>query len=478
MISGTLLISASNAFRLGLQFVLLPILARMLGPDAYGLMALALPFILFVNILSDAGLGGALVREKNADPEVESTVFWSALGVSLVLAAALAGLAWPLAHAIHRPEAAPVIAALTPVLILGGVTGVFNARVLREHRFGVLAAGDVMSTTLSAICAISAAFLGFGVWSLVIQQIVLWAVKLTWLGYASKVRIRFAYKPDAIRRMLHFGLNGVGASLLDMVARSVDSLLIGSLLGVTALGYYAMSFQLVRMPEMLVVGPLYTVLFPAIAKAAGDPEKVAEVFVGMLRQMALLCAPILAGLAVVAGPLVEIALGEKWAPAVAVLAWLPIAGFVLCFTALATGLLFGLGHAHVKLKLSAITTVVTLIAVVVGARFGIVGVAMGLAAGSIVILGFAVTAVVREAGVPFRAMIGAVQAVALSTAVMVVAVEAAKTLMTHEPALLRLGVEVAVGVVAYGGMLLLTDRRRLLQDFATLRMQLQRRAAV
>lgn len=477
MFLGTLLIGASNIFRILLQFLLLPVLARILGPDAYGLMALAMPFILFINVFSDAGMGGALVREKNPSVELESSVFWAALVIPSLLALALAGLSLPAASLLARPEAAPVIMALCPVMVLSGLTSVPTARILRAERFAALATSDVASTILSAASAITAALLGLGVWSLVIQQVVLWTVKFLVLTVASRLRIRPVFRPRELKPLLFFGLNGVGASLLDMIARTIDSLIVGRLLGVTALGYYTMSFQISRMPETLVVGPLFTVLFPTIARLRDAPEEIARHVLGALRQMCLICAPALAGLALVAHPLVEVALGHKWAPAAPVLSLLPITGFALCVSGLSTGLLFGIGRTDLKLRLSLLSTACTLAGIVVGARFGIEGVAAGLAIGGLVILAAAAFVIFRYGRVRPAAAAAALAPIAIACGVMACAVIGVRVATAALPNLIELVAGVGAGALAYGACLLAIDRRRILSDVAVLRERLRRRTA-
>lgn len=477
MILGTLLIGASNIFRILLQFLLLPILARLLGPEAYGVMALAMPFILFINVLSDAGMGGALVREQNPSLALESSVFWAALGISSTLAVLVALLAGPVATLLAHPDAALVIMALCPVMILSGMTAVPTARILRAQRFASLATSDVISTTLSAACAITAAFIGFGVWSLVIQQVVLWTSKFIVLAWASRLRLTLAFRPRELKPLLAFGVNGVGAGLLDMVTRTVDSLIIGRLLGVTALGYYTMSFQISRMPENLVVGPLYTVLFPTISRLRDDPDAIARNVINALRQMCLLCAPALAGVSLVAAPLVDVALGHKWSAAAPVLAWLPVAGFSLCLGGLTTGILFGTGRTDLKLKLSLFSTVCTLAGIVLGARYGIVGVAIGLAAGSLVVLAASAALVFRLAHLRMAPLVSALWPIAAATALMWLGVSGLQQLTASQPDLIKLSVWAAAGACIYGASLLVLDRHRLFTDLSALLNVLRRRKA-
>src|SRR5262245_37179038 len=117
---GTIAMSAVNAGRLGLQLLVLPILARLLGPEAFGLIGIAMPFILLTSMLADAGLGTALARHPNPSRELESTVFWISTTIGASLTVLLCVLSWPIAQVFGRPDLAPVLATLALILTLGG----------------------------------------------------------------------------------------------------------------------------------------------------------------------------------------------------------------------------------------------------------------------------------------------------------------------------------------------------------------------
>src|SRR5215510_9418555 len=117
---GTVAMSMVNAARLGFQLLILPVLARLLGPEAFGLIGLAMPFILLTAVLADAGLGTALMRHQNPSSELESTVFWISSIIGVALTVLLCALSWPIARVFARPDLAPVLAALSLILTFGG----------------------------------------------------------------------------------------------------------------------------------------------------------------------------------------------------------------------------------------------------------------------------------------------------------------------------------------------------------------------
>src|SRR5262245_51073571 len=254
---GTIAMGTANAARLGLQLLVLPILARLLGPEAFGLTGLAMPFIVLTSMLSDAGLGTALVRHPNPSKDLESTVFWISTCMGAALTAILCMLAWPASRFFSRPDLAPVLISLSLILTIGGSAAVANARITRSRDFRIFALADVLSTILSAAAGIAAALSGLGVWSLVSQLLVLCLTKAAWLFLASKFRPTFVCKLSLARPFLRFGINSAAASVSDIIGKSLPPLVIGGTLGVTPVGHYSMAYQLTRVPDMVISGPIY-----------------------------------------------------------------------------------------------------------------------------------------------------------------------------------------------------------------------------
>src|SRR5690349_14438013 len=124
------MLSCASACKLALQLVLIPVLARILGPKAFGLMSVAMSLVLFANMLSDAGMGAVIVRQSAPDRELESTIFWLAVLTGVLLAALVALAAWPLAIAFGQPGLRPVLLALAPILAMSGSIAVPNACVV------------------------------------------------------------------------------------------------------------------------------------------------------------------------------------------------------------------------------------------------------------------------------------------------------------------------------------------------------------
>jgi O-antigen/teichoic acid export membrane protein len=460
---GALALTAASAIRLSLQFALLPLLARLVGPAEYGLVALAMPFILLANVLADGGMGYALGRLREASRELESTVFWitAAIGVGLALCCCAAAL--PMGAILHQPRLPLLIAALSPILIMNALTAVSNGRIIREGRFAVFAAGDLISTGAGAATAVTAALHGWGAWSLVAQQLVLWTAKVIWVTWNGRAALGFYWRLGEARALMAFGFSTIGAILADFISRNLDSLIVGAVLGVSSLGFYAMAYQIVRVPDMLISGPLYLYIYTAMSRTVGDDGASSDLALAALRLGSTALAPLFCGLALVADLAVPLVLGEKWFGAIAPLQLLTLAGFFFCLCSIMATAVMGLGRSKVQLGMSMLLAVVTIAVVAVSARFGLRAVAAALATGMGLVAATYVGQLARVLAVPIRAPVAAIFPAGVGVAALSASVLAARAMLQHMPLSLQLAGAVTAGGVGYLAALAIF-RRRIIAD--------------
>jgi PST family polysaccharide transporter len=477
LITGTAAIAAANLLRVGLQFCLLPVLARLLGPEAYGLVALAMPVVLLAMLIGDAGLGSTLVRASDPDGRLEATVFWASTGVGVALTAGLALAAPLIAAGLTEPPLAPVLRALAPVLLLSALCTVPAARLQRAGRFSAFALGDVASTVAGMAVALWGATHGWGAWSLVAQQLVLWGVKFASGAVLSRLPVSIRFSASLLGPHVRFGLALLGANLVSFAARYADALLVGSVIGVKAVGIYALAVQFMRVPEVVLSGPVYTSVFPTVAATAEDRERVAGLWVSTLRVMLILALPAMVGLALTAQSAVELFLGPKWGGLAPVLAVLAPVGAVFCLAPVNAAVLVGLGRSDVQFRVSSLITALYLAGVGLGLPFGVEGVAVGCAAGGLVAMipSFLVTA--RTVGVARPGLSRALLPPAAATAAMAVVVVLVEVAARGRPAGVLLALSVVAGALSYASVLGLSEGRRLRDDMRRLSLFGGRRSA-
>jgi O-antigen/teichoic acid export membrane protein len=464
VVLGTLALTVVNVLKLGMQIAVLPILARLLGPSAFGIVALAMPIILLANMVSDAGLGNALVRVRHSSKELESTVFWFSLATSLGLAVIVSLLAWPISIFLSAPKLVPIVVALTVILPLGGSLSVSNALISREGKFTLFAVGDVISSLSSSAVAIAAAFAGAGAWSLVIQQCVLWIVKVGWLFPVSGFRPRFVCRPKLAWPYLGFGLNAVGANLADFGNKNLPTVVIGGLIGIAAAGHYSMAYQIVRVPELIVSGPLYLSIFASVAQWGDDRHGTAPLALRGLRGVVTVLAPLFCGLALVAHLVVQLLLGPVWAPTAPILVLLAPAGFFLCIYGYIGAIFMGMGRSEYQFRLTVLTGCFLAAGTLVGARYGGEGVAAGFSIGAVVAMPAYLFMLSKQLLTPMRTILREVISSLVATLAMAVAVVA---LMQELPAwnlTLQFSAVALCGVVTFTLVLVLIAGRQLASD--------------
>lgn len=462
---GTLALTASSAIRLGLQFAMLPILARLIGPAEYGLVALAMPFILLANVLSDGGVGFALGHRRDVTRNVEATAFWLSASLGLGLALLCSAAAFPIGLAMDQPRLPALIIALSPILLLNALAAPANARVIREGRFSVFAGGDLIATLISAAVALAAAVNGFGAWSLVAQQLTLWFCKFAWVSVSARPHLGFIFDLAEAWRILRFGMHVVGATLADFMSRTLDNLIVGAVLGTTSLGFYAMAYQIVRVPDLLISGPLRLYIFTALSNAAHhSPTEVKRLVVAGLRLGSAVVAPLLVGLALVADLAVPLVLGEQWEGAIGAMQRLALAGFFFCMCGVISVILMGLGRAALQFRMSLVLAGVTVAIVAGTAPFGLEAVTAGLVGGSGLVLGSYLHRLGKGLEISRRALAVAFGPTLVGVIAMTAAVAGTRGAVGHAPPLGEFALTVAVGGSVYPAVLLTLARRRLLDD--------------
>lgn len=461
---GTLALSCAQAAKFGLQLAVLPVLARILGPQSYGLVAIAMPFILLANMLSDAGLGSALVRVENPSRDLESTAFWLSGAVCVGLTIILALAAVPVSQLLHAPKLPPILLTLSLVLIISGSLSVPNARIMRQRRFAVFAVSDVVSSVSAACAAIAAALAGWGPWSLVVQQLVLWIVKSAWIACAARFVPAMICRPALVASHVSFGVHAAASGVADFFGKNAPTVLVGGLLGVLAAGQYSMAFQLTRLLDSLISGPIYVVIFTAIAQLGERRAQAAEVAMRGLRGVAIVLAPAFAGLAAVADLLVKLLLGPKWAASAAVLALLAPFGFLLCLLSIVGAALMGLGRSQAQFRLTVLSGVASCLGGLAGAPFGLKGVALGLSLGAVAVTPVYFQALARELRMGLAALAGELAPPIVAALAMLAVVFALRAASRGTSEWAQLILAVGGGLLSFTAILALMYGRRLLSD--------------
>ncbi|MFN2543038.1 MAG: oligosaccharide flippase family protein [Actinomycetota bacterium] len=435
------------------------VLARILAPHEFGVVALAMVFILFVEQITDLGVAEALVYlppdRRRTDAALAITVGWSAVLVAVALLISPA-----VARFFGGGEVGAIFRVLSAGLVLRGLTEVPDALLRKDLRFRRKLVANVGQVVVQAGVSIALAAAGAGPWAIVYGYLAgtaVWSV-VAWALVEYRPSARFwILDREVARPLLRYGLPVAGEVLLLALVFNVDYLIVGRRLGADPLAYYSLAF---RVPQMVIINVLYVlgqVAFPVYTIARADRAQLREAYLGNVRVQSVygVCAGV--GLAMVAPMLVRVVFGVRWSPAI-----VPLEGLALYTAFRSVGLgagevLKGVGRpmAAVALALLRAAVLVPVLLLSVGHGIDAVATAQATVAFSLALVMEAVAA--RAVGVSGPALVSALTPAVVAGAATAAGAAVGRWLVPG-PDVVRLVVGIALGGGAGFGALLVADR--------------------
>ncbi len=380
---GAAKIISAQLIRIVIQLASVVILSRLLDPSDFGLVAMVTAIAGVAFVLGDFGLSAATIQAKVITHKERSNLFWTNVAIGLALTLAVFFLAAPLAAFYNDARIAPITQAISVTYLLNAVSGQFRAQLSRDLRFGWLAFADILAPAVALVVATAAALSGIGVWSLVMQSIVLAAVTLVVLVSSARWLPGLPGRTP-MRKLYAFGAGVLGIRLVTYVSSSVDKIIVGRSFGSTSTGYYSRAYQLFQLPAQQVAGPAGIVLFPILSKLQDDPPR----YEAYALRAQLLFAYCVGGmffiLATCADPIIDIALGPSWGPAKPVFLVLALGGVFQALTYNYSFIFQTKGLVGYQLRFSLIGRSAMVLLLFAGIPFGIVGVACAATMGQAV----------------------------------------------------------------------------------------------
>lgn len=371
-----------------LQFGISVILARLLSPREFGLIGMVLVFLGFASSLSDMGLGASLVQRRSVSDRHLNSVFWVNVAVGTLLTILLVLAAPLIANFFREPQLRLITTTIALNIFLSSLNVVQNALLDRALDFRTKFWIASVSFLVSGIVAIILAYMGAGVWSLVGQSITSTAIQVAVMWRLSSWRPRLAFDLSAFKELMHFGGNLIAGNIVNYWGRNFDKLVIGRLLGSSVLGIYNLADKLMSLSITNVTNITSAVMFPALSAMQDEVEYVKRTYLRATRMIALFTFPMMIGLSVLAEPAILVVYGDKWQESISIMQ-------VLCFSGLAQSIYFtswwiflSRGRTDIFFWWCIYTTPVRVIGVLVGAHWGIMGVAWAYVLGTYVFIGY------------------------------------------------------------------------------------------
>lgn len=363
--------SSKMVFNLGA----LAVLARLLTPQDFGLIAMVATVTNLVTLFKDMGLSMATVQKAEIDHRQVSTLFWVNVGFSAAIALVIAALSPSIAWFYREPRLVPITLILAVGLGLSGLMVQHEALLRRQMRFTDLALVQVASMALGAGVAIAAAWGGAGYWSLVVKQLVEQLVSIVGVWVLCSWRPGWPGKLSSIGDMLAFGGNLMGFNFVNYFARNLDNILIGWRWGALPLGLYDKAYQLFLFPIQQLNTPFAAVATPALSRLVDAPGQYRQAYLRVLDKLALLSMPFIAFTIASADWIIHLALGSQWSEASRIFAWLGITALVQPISNSTGWLFMTQGRTWQMFQWGIVGSLLSVVAIVAGLPWGAEGVA-------------------------------------------------------------------------------------------------------
>ena len=327
------------------------VLARILGPVEFGVMAMAIAYLAFVELLVKQGMGSAIIQRKDLEPRHLHSAFWMIIAAAAAMTAISAFTSDWWAQLNRTPLLQPVILALSPVIVLHAISVVPDAVLRRRMEFRALAIRANVSSAVGGAVGVACAFAGAGVWSLVAQQLSTALLSAVIVSIAAGWLPRPEFSWIAARQLLPFSGSTLLGGLGVFVNNRADALLIGLFFGPTVVGLYRLAVRLTEMIVGLSVRALTSVALPELSRAQDDEPLLARRLVKVTWLAGITGVPALGILLACSAPLLTL-LGDEWRLAIAPMRILCVVGIVRVVGAFSGPLLQAVGKPH---KLAALS---------------------------------------------------------------------------------------------------------------------------
>lgn len=355
----------------GVAFIVSIILARLLCPEDYGLISLITIFLTVSGVFIQSGFGTALIQKKDADNIDFSTVFYFNILMSLIFYFLLYIISPYIAKFYNEPTLTTIVRVMSMSLIISAVNNVQHAYVSKTMQFKRFFYSTLVGTILSSFVGVGMAYMGFGMWAIVAQQLSNTLIDTIVLWFTVKWRPQLVFSIERLKSLFSFGWKLLLSGLIDTLYNNIHGLLIGKIYNSSLLGLYNRGNQFPNMIVSNVDGPIQSVLLPALSEEQDNKEKLKAMVRRSIVTSSFIIYPMMVGMAAVAKPMVSILLGEKWLECVF---FLRISCITLAFWPIHTSNLQAInaiGRSDIFLKLEIIKKILGISVLVISIPFGI-----------------------------------------------------------------------------------------------------------
>lgn len=371
-----------------LQIAQIVVIGRLLSPAEFGLMAMMMIVIGLTNAIADFGLGNYIVQKERLSKKTLVYILTIAIGMSTLLAILVTLLSDLVAEYYNRPILTELLPWLSISIVASAVSQIFFSLLQRFFLFKQIAISEILSTSLTLISITVLAFTGYGVWSLVIGQIIGGVIRLIFFAlpaaYLSK-QLADTDNSDLLKAK-EFIFYQTGERLLDYLGSNLDKIIIGRMLGDTGLGIYSVAYQLMIKPYS-TLNPIFTrITLPLFVKVQNDDSRLVSGYLQTIKTIALILFPIYMVMTIAAPAVIFILMGDKWNESAPILYVLSLLGIIFSISNPIGTLILAKGKPRLAFYYNIISLLTYTIAFWIGSHYSALVVAVAFLVSSVIVL--------------------------------------------------------------------------------------------
>lgn len=356
-----------------IQFFVLIILARLLLPKDFGLIGMLLIFLAISNTIINSGFGAALIQKQETTNVDYSTVFFFNILLGIILYAILF-LTAPLIADFYDEQRLTGIIRFVGIILIFNSFGILPTTILTKRvDFKTTSFASIISVVISGIIAIIMALKGYGVWSLAVQMVFSALIKNLLLLILTKWKPLFVFNYRSLKGLFAFGSRLLISSIIDQLFQNIYLLIIGKLFTSQELGYYTQAKKIQELPVINLSTIIGSVTFPVFSSIQNENQRLKEGYKKTIKALVFINFPLMAGLFVIAEPLVKFLLTDKWLPSVIFIQLLCISGFIFTLQSTNLNILKVKGRSDLFLRLEIIKKILIVFSIIIGLKWGIIG---------------------------------------------------------------------------------------------------------
>jgi Membrane protein involved in the export of O-antigen and teichoic acid len=363
-------------FSFGTNMISTAVMARLVSPEGFGIVAMVTAITGFVVIFKDLGFSTAVVQNKSVSQKQVSTLFWLNILFSLGIALIVLALAPILVSFYHEPRLFDITIVFALSIFISGFSLQHSALMKRQMRFKRLSKIQMLTAGISLLLGIGLAVMGLDYWAIVGASVMQTLLNVILLWAFCDWRPHFTFDVSRVKHLMRFGAGITGFDLVNYFSRNADNVLIGRFAGAAALGLYSKSYQLLMLPITQLRMPLNTVTLPALSALQHNKSKYAEFYRRYVFILAFFSMPLVACLAVFSKEIVLIVLGDDWVEAGYIFQLLAFASFIQPVAGSKGVVMITTGQTRKYFAWGVVNAVFTVAGYLIGVQWGISGVAI------------------------------------------------------------------------------------------------------